>query len=156
MMTIQSIDLPNESESVSLASRVAERLTAPAVLAFAGEIGVGKTTFIRAMLRALGILTAIKSPTFSLVESYDCGHLWVHHFDLYRIHDEAELDYIGFRDYFSERSVCCIEWPERAEQNALSVDLYFTFTIKGSGRLLTIEAFSAAGKNILSSLVGNS
>lgn len=153
-MTIQSIDLPTEAVSVSLATHFAKFLVAPAVLTFAGDIGVGKTTFIRAMLRALGVNTAIKSPTFSLVESYDCERLAVHHFDLYRIHDEAELDYIGFRDYFSEHSVCCIEWPERAGDSIVSIDLCFSFAIKGSGRLVSIEAFSTTGENMLSCLAG--
>lgn len=154
MTTIQTIDLPTEAASMALATCFAGRLTSPSLLTFSGEIGVGKTFFIRAMLRALGVMSAIKSPTFSLVESYDCKTFLVHHFDLYRIQDDAELEYIGFRDYFSKHSVCCIEWPERAGDTALTVDLHFAFELKGSGRLVTIEAFSTAGETMLSYLAG--
>ncbi|WP_084273790.1 tRNA (adenosine(37)-N6)-threonylcarbamoyltransferase complex ATPase subunit type 1 TsaE [Legionella fairfieldensis] len=153
-MTIISIDLdlPDEISTQRLAQRLTNYLKAPLVLTFSGEIGVGKTTFIRALLRASGIKTAIKSPTFSLVESYSKENLQIHHFDLYRIHDETELEYIGFRDYFLPDSVCCIEWPERAGTLLEHVDINFSFAIKGSGRLLTIRAFSIAGEQILSCL----
>lgn len=154
MTIVDFINLPDESSSEALAARLAISLISPLVMTFSGEIGAGKTTFIRAMLRALGIKTAIKSPTFSLIESYQSQHLQIHHFDLYRIHDEAELEYIGFRDYFLNDSVCCIEWPERASQSLDCVDINFAFAISGGGRLLTLRAFSTAGETILSSLVG--
>ena len=118
------------------------------------EIGTGKTTFIRAMLRSLGVHSAIKSPTFSLVESYQAGPLQIHHFDLYRIHDEAELDYIGFRDYFADNAVCCIEWPERATGYLTEADLDFALRLKGAGREMQIHAFSPAGAAVLSCLAG--
>ncbi|MBA3536138.1 MAG: tRNA (adenosine(37)-N6)-threonylcarbamoyltransferase complex ATPase subunit type 1 TsaE, partial [Tatlockia sp.] len=89
-----------------------------------------------------------------LIESYDCQNLQIHHFDLYRIHDESELEYIGFRDYFQEKAVCCIEWPERACYILEQVDINFTFTISGSGRLLSSSASSPAGEKILARLAG--
>jgi tRNA threonylcarbamoyladenosine biosynthesis protein TsaE len=154
-MTISDFfTLPDESSSEALAARLATCLTSPLVLTFSGELGAGKTTFIRAMLRALGIKTAIKSPTFSLIESYQGQHWQIHHFDLYRIHDETELEYIGFRDYFFEDSLCCIEWPERASNSLDNVDLNFAFAFAENGRLLTIQAASSAGERILSCLVG--
>ncbi|KTC85154.1 tRNA (adenosine(37)-N6)-threonylcarbamoyltransferase complex ATPase subunit type 1 TsaE [Legionella brunensis] len=151
-MTKYDLVLPDESSSESLATSLATMLFSPLVLSFSGEIGAGKTTFIRAMLRALGVKTAVKSPSFSLVESYQCNNFQVHHFDLYRIHDEAELEYIGFRDYFRENSVCCIEWPEHGGHFLERVDLNFAFVINGSGRLLTINASSPAGEKMLSCL----
>jgi tRNA threonylcarbamoyladenosine biosynthesis protein TsaE len=154
MIKVDCIALPDVRYSEALAARLAACLTAPLILTFKGEIGVGKTTFIRAMLRALGVTSAIKSPTFSLLESYQCQHLQVHHFDLYRIHDETELEYIGFRDYFLADAVCCIEWPERASHSLGFVDVNFAFAIDGSGRLLTLSATSAAGELILSCLAG--
>jgi tRNA threonylcarbamoyladenosine biosynthesis protein TsaE len=122
------------------------------VLAFSGDIGAGKSTFIRAMLRALGVKSAIKSPTFSLVESYQAGKLQIHHFDLYRIHDEDELEYIGFRDYFVDNAVNCIEWPENAVNNLGNIDISFFLTSKGEGRKLKIIANSSIGKEVLSCL----
>lgn len=154
MTTVNTFNLPDESTSKSLAARLANCLTTPLIMTFSGEIGAGKTTFIRAMLRALGVTTAIKSPTFSIVESYQCQHLQIHHFDLYRIHDETELEYIGFRDYFLANSICCIEWPERASHSLDYVDMNFAFEIRGSGRLLTIHPLSPAGETMLSCLVG--
>ena len=152
-MKVASVNLVDESASVKLAAVLAGALVTPLVLTFSGDIGAGKTTFIRAMLRALGVKTAIKSPTFSLVESYSCGEWLINHFDLYRIHDETELEYIGFRDYFLNNAVCCIEWPERAMQSLGFVDLNFKFAINGGGRLLSLQASSSAGELLLSYLV---
>ena len=151
---MMSIDLPDETSTGQLARLFASCLLNGVVLAFRGEIGAGKTCFIRAMLRALGVTSAVKSPTFSLVESYPCQNLQVHHFDLYRIQDEDELDYIGFRDYFDSDAVCCVEWPERMTRGFVVADLVFTLSVKGSGRLMMIEAMSSAGENMLSCLAG--
>ncbi|MBA2709892.1 MAG: tRNA (adenosine(37)-N6)-threonylcarbamoyltransferase complex ATPase subunit type 1 TsaE [Tatlockia sp.] len=148
------IELVNESASIALAKQLASCLVSPLVLTFSGEIGAGKTTLIRALLRALGIKSAIKSPTFSLIESYDCDNLKIHHFDLYRIQDESELEYIGFRDYFQDKAICCIEWPERAKFQLNQIDINFAFTISGSGRLLSCTTNSVAGEKILSCLAG--
>ena len=146
------IELPTEKASEKVAACVANCLISSLVLTFSGEIGAGKTTFIRAMLRAMGVNCAIKSPTFSFVESYQGTHLQIHHFDLYRIHDEDELDYIGFRDYFAANSICCIEWPERAVHSLAKRDVGFALSIKGAGREMQIHAFSSAGAAVLSCL----
>ena len=148
------IDLPTELASEKVAVRLAACLASPLVLTFSGEIGAGKTTIIRAMLRSLGVKSAIKSPTFSLVESYPTDCLLIHHFDLYRIHDETELDAIGFRDYFSANAVCCIEWPERATSYLAWADVGFTLGLKGVGREMQMRAFSPAGAVLLSCLAG--
>lgn len=154
MTKIDLIELADASASEALAAKLALCLSSPLVLTFSGEIGAGKTTFIRAILRALGVKSAIKSPTFSLIESYDYQHLQIHHFDLYRIQDETELEYIGFRDYFVDKALCFIEWPERAGCSLVQVDIHFAFRISGSGRLLTVSASSAVGEAVLSCLVG--
>lgn len=148
------IDLPDEQASERMAAQLAACLFSPLVLTFSGDIGAGKTTFIRAMLRSLGVHTAIKSPTFSLVESYQGTHLQIHHFDLYRIHDETELDYIGFRDYFSANAICCIEWPERAPGYLALTDVKFTLDLNGVGRKMRLEALSSTGDTVLSCLAG--
>ena len=77
----------------------------------------------------------------------------VHHFDLYRIEDEAELEYIGFRDYFSTQAICCIEWPERAISMLPFIDVDFSLILKGEGRLLQVSALSPAGATLLSCLI---
>lgn len=148
------IDLPTELDSEKIAARIAACLVSPLVITFSGDIGAGKTTLVRAMLRCLGVSSAIKSPTFSLVESYQGTHLQIHHFDLYRIHDESELDYIGFRDYFEDNAVCCIEWPERAVSYLACADIGFTLSLKGAGREMQVRAFTSAGAAVLSCLMG--
>lgn len=148
------IQLPTVQSSEKLAARLATCSSPPLVLAFRGDIGTGKTTLIRALLRNLGVDGAIKSPTFSLLESYQMPNLQIHHFDLYRIHDETELDYIGFRDYFLTTALCCIEWPERAPSYHSVIDVDFTLDLKGGGRELQITSKSPAGTAVLACLAG--
>ena len=150
------IELATEKDSENIAARLANCLVSPVVLTFSGDIGVGKTTIIRAMIRYLGIHSAIKSPTFSLVESYDAVNFSIHHFDLYRIHHENELDDIGFSDYFTEDAVCFIEWPERVKSCERLRDLSFTLRLKGEGREMDVSAYTATGEALLSSLRGTS
>lgn len=145
---IFELDLPHEGAVKQLAEQFVP-LIQPAVFTFSGNIGAGKTTFIRALLTALGVTDAIKSPTFSLVETYQVNGLTIHHFDLYRIHDDSELDYIGFRDYFTPQAFCCIEWPECIQQNLIAVDIQFKLLFKGNGRLMKMHALSDRGKAIL-------
>lgn len=148
------MDLPTERASEYLATRMATALVAPLVITFSGEIGAGKTTLIRAMLRALGVTCAIKSPTFSLVETYQTLDFQVHHVDLYRVHDASELDYMGFRDYFSEDAVCCIEWPERVPCGLLNADVECSLGLSGMGREMHAQAWSPAGAQWLSCCLG--
>ncbi|CAM4466799.1 MAG: tRNA threonylcarbamoyladenosine biosynthesis protein TsaE [Legionella sp.] len=148
------VDLPDEQASEQFASQLASSLSAPLILTFSGDLGAGKTTIVRAMLRRLGVQSAIKSPTFSLVESYPYPNGAIHHFDLYRIHHEEELEYLGFRDYFTKESICCIEWAEKAGRALPNVDIRFNLSIKGVGREVQITAFSDAGQRILACLSG--
>lgn len=142
--------LPTEDDSELFAIQLAVGLQAPLTITFSGDLGAGKTTMIRAILRSLGIDSAIKSPTFSIVESYQTPRFQLHHFDLYRIHDEAELNYIGFRDYFTPDAVCCLEWPERALSSLDQVDISCTLMFQDDGRRLRLAAHSEMGKTIVS------
>ena len=148
------IDLPTERASEDIAARLTACLAAPLVMTFSGQIGAGKTTLIRAMLRCLGITTAIKSPTFALVETYQLERMQFHHMDLYRVQDESELDYIGFRDYFTSDAVCCIEWPERVSGCLEQVDIEFSLRLNGVGREMQVCALSPAGTAVLSCFLG--
>lgn len=150
------LHLVNEKASTELGIALAQCLEPGLIIAFSGEIGAGKTTIIRSLLRALGVDSAIKSPTFSLVESYTCGTLPIHHFDLYRIAHEEELEYLGFRDYFTAESICCIEWAEHAGKTLPNSDIRFNLNIKGAGRDMLCTAFSDAGRRILACLAGES
>lgn len=152
-----TIQLPDEAASNQFAAQLAQVVTSPLTLTFSGEIGAGKTTVIRGFLRELGVTSAIKSPTFSIVESYFIPPLLqIHHFDMYRIHDEDELELLGFRDYLTEQAVCCIEWPERVPQSLPGVDIRFSLTIQEQGREMTAQALSETGKHLLASLKGTS
>lgn len=151
-------NLSSEQDTENLAGNFAEQLhgllnTQSLIFTFSGELGTGKTTFIRAFLRALGIQGVVKSPTFTLVESYETPRgETIHHFDLYRIHEDPEIELPGFRDYFADKAVCCIEWPERAGDALKQIDLAFNLKLKGDSREVRVEAFSTAGNTLLLSL----
>lgn len=151
---ITAIELRNEAASDRFAVQLARCITPNLLMTFSGDIGTGKTTIIRTLLKTLGVKAAIKSPTFSLVESYSIGGMQIHHFDLYRIQHEDELDYLGFRDYFSNQNVCIIEWAEHAGKVLPKVDIRFNLSIKGAGRSLQMSVGSEAGEKMLTCLAG--
>lgn len=144
-----SFHLKSETDSDQFGARLASCITPPLVLGFSGDLGVGKTTLIRAMLRKLGVTDAVKSPTFSLVESYSFARYDVHHFDLYRLSDTMALEAIGFRDYAALDTICCIEWPERIPTLMAYCDVIFLLKIDGPGRFLALESLSPAGENLV-------
>ena len=143
-----------EKSMVEFAARLARVVRTPLVFGFRGELGVGKTTLIRAMLRALQVQGLIKSPTFSLVETYSLPERSkkFHHFDLYRVTSPFELDDMGFRDYFTSDALCCIEWPERALGYSLGIDVNFQLQFAGQGRLLHLSAPTLSGIDVLTTL----
>lgn len=145
-------NLPTENASKDFAKSLAKFLVPGLVITFSGEIGMGKTTIIRFLLQFLGIVTSIKSPTFSLVESYLLDLFQLHHFDLYRINDESELEYIGFRDYFNSTDICIIEWPEKLGSYPLAIDLEFQLVRQEDGRDMYAKALNARGLEVLNNL----
>ena len=117
-----------------------------------GNLGTGKTTFVRGALRRLGHTGAIKSPTFTLVEPYDFGNLKVFHFDLYRLQDPEELHWIGVRDYFQKGSICFVEWPDKGQGLLPFPDLRLNFLPDVAGRKITIQGCSDAGNKMMKAL----
>ena len=143
-------ELPTEESTQSLGRYFSKHIQTPCVIGLQGEIGMGKTCFIRAMLQALGIQTAVKSPTFNLVESYHTSVGMIHHFDLYRLRDEYELEDLGFRDYLAQDSICCIEWPENAPSLVPFIDIMIEFSYgRVKGRQLSITFNSARSQKML-------
>ena len=114
-----------------------------------GPLGAGKTTLVRGLARALGIDVPVKSPTYTLVEPYACPAAGpydkLYHFDLYRLSDGEELEYLGARDIFAEAAICVIEWPERAGDWLPQADLELRLRIAGRGRDATLNPASARG-----------
>ena len=125
---MSTIALTSLGEIDQVAERFLEVLGDESVIAFSGEMGAGKTTFIQAICRNLGITVEVTSPTFSLVNQYFTpGGNSIFHFDLYRIEDPAELFDMGYEEYFFSGDLCLIEWPEKAShlipEDALRVEI---------------------------------
>ncbi len=117
-----------------------------------GDLGAGKTTLSRGIIQSLGHSGAVKSPTYTLVEPYELAGLRVFHFDLYRLADPEELEFIGIRDYFDPGCVCIIEWPDRGGDLIPTPDLVLTLEKVGRGRSAMLEARSEAGQTMLGEL----
>lgn len=146
--------LPDEAATLAFAARLAENLKSIRLITLTGDLGAGKTALVRGMLQSLGHKGKVKSPTFTLVEPYTIQGRQVYHFDLYRLADPEELEYLGFSDYFAGNSLCLIEWPERGRGWLPTADLEITLLHRESGRDIKIEARTAAGNEVLQVLAG--
>ncbi len=146
-----TLELKDELATLHLASQFAKVLKSGMVIYLIGNLGAGKTTFVRGLIHSLGYTGKVKSPTYTLVESYELEDLTLYHFDLYRFVDEEEWEASGFRDYFGPHSLCLIEWPEKAHTVLPPADMTISLTMLGDGRLIRITADSDLGKQCLKS-----
>jgi len=117
-----------------------------------GELGTGKTTLVRGLIRALGHMGAVKSPTFALVEPYRIEDKDIYHFDLYRLSDPEELEYMGLRDYFTPSSLCLVEWPEKGGRMLPAPDLLLKLEHDGASRDVSISAATESGEFMIKAL----
>jgi tRNA threonylcarbamoyladenosine biosynthesis protein TsaE len=146
---LKSFDIRSVRAMEALGGAIARATLRDLRLYLSGDLAAGKTTLARGYLRARGYAGAVKSPTFTLVETYALdGHL-VHHFDLYRIADPEELEYIGADEYFDTATECLVEWPERGEGVLPPPDLEARLEVRGNGRLVGIAATSDLGYKLL-------
>jgi tRNA threonylcarbamoyladenosine biosynthesis protein TsaE len=146
-------EFTSEKEMLELGARLAQLLNGEGVLHISGNLGAGKTTLCRGMLRAMGHSGAVKSPTFTLVEPYRFTESEVYHFDLYRLADPGELEYIGIDEYFGDNRLCLIEWPEKAIGHLPQHDLEIAIDVLGEKRIIGIRANSQYGEKICTQLI---
>jgi len=146
-----ALDLPgiDEAHLRALATRLAHALGDGGVIYLEGDLGAGKTTFARALLQALGVGERIKSPTYSLVESYRVATLDIHHLDLYRIGDAGELEWLGLADLADGPTLMLVEWPERGAGALPAADLRARLQHAGEVRDLNLTSLTARGERWL-------
>lgn len=151
--------LPDPDSTVRAGRRMASALRAQeregsgtrkaTSLHLSGPLGAGKTTLVRGLMRGLGHRGPVRSPTYTLLEPYEMEGLSVYHFDLYRLASALELEDFGARDYFHERALCVVEWPERGEGALPFPDLVLELRVFGDGRLLFGKATTREGWRLL-------
>jgi len=131
--------LPDAAATEALGAALAAGIGPGRVLHLRGDLGSGKTTVVRGLLRALGYAGRVSSPTYTLVEPYAVSRLHFYHFDLYRLKNQEEWRDSGFQEYFNGESACAVEWPERAGTLLPPPDLEMKLDFAGSGRRATLS-----------------
>ncbi|WP_296056178.1 tRNA (adenosine(37)-N6)-threonylcarbamoyltransferase complex ATPase subunit type 1 TsaE [uncultured Amphritea sp.] len=147
-----SVFVADEAAMVKFGQQIAQATSGGEVIFLNGDLGMGKTTLSRGVLQGFGHQGSVKSPTYTLVEPYELGDMTVFHFDLYRLGDPEELEYLGIRDYFTDQSICLIEWPERGEGVLPLADLLLNITVEQRGRRINWQAQTEKGRQLADKL----
>lgn len=149
--TFQKI-LLQEEETLSFGAKLALACKKNAIIFLYGDLGSGKTTLTRGFMRELGYQGHVKSPTYTIVEPYQLTQHLIYHFDLYRIKDPEELNFIGIQDYFIDDAICLIEWPDQGKGVLPQADLSCYIEIQGNHRVVNTLAYTPEGHIILEKL----
>jgi len=144
-----SISLENEQQTLSIGACLAKHCLPGTVIYLKGDLGAGKTTLSRGFLRGLGYEGIVKSPTFTIIEPYLIAEREIFHFDLYRLGDPQELLSLGLEDYFTENSICLIEWPEKGEPELPAAHIICNLLNQEQHRKIIIQGITAKGQKIL-------
>lgn len=147
--------LKNSAETELLGALLWQVLPEKCLVFLSGDLGVGKTTLIRGLLRAAGYSGAVRSPTYSLVEEYQLGEQYVFHFDLYRLKDPEELEWMGMDGYLSQSALCCIEWPQMGDGFLPKADVTIDMAVQADARVIEINILAVDVKNKLQELWKN-
>ena len=137
------LSLPDAAATEALGAALARALPARALVFLEGDLGAGKTTLVRGLLRALGHAGPVKSPTYTLLESYDTGGRRVYHFDLYRVAEPEELEFLGARECLGDEALVLVEWARRAGDWLGLPHLSVHLEMAGAGRRAVLESGSA-------------
>ncbi len=141
-----SVELADEAATLALGAGLGRALQPGLSIWLVGDLGAGKTTLARGLLRGLDFLGRVKSPTYTLVELYPLSGFNLYHFDLYRIADPDEWEDAGFREYFNNASVCLVEWPEKARGQLPPPDVEVRLEFTDNGRLARVVGLTEGGK----------
>ena len=138
----------SEQEMKSFGANLIQCSKSPGIITLKGDLGTGKTTIVRGALEACGITTGVRSPTYTLVEYYQLEGFSIAHFDLYRLGDPEELEYLGYRDYLRSDTWCFIEWPERAAGYLDNIGLEISIQYQHECRKLEGSAGNSWGEQL--------